>query len=517
MRKKLKFEHKIILSSIVIAFIPLILSYIIFINEKISYIDDVIKSNLKHVGFTIGQSELIQNKLYNKENDGQVQEYTKKFISNFNDADIIVVSDMNGEKYSHLDETQIGQIYVGDDKEEVLKEGTSYFSLKEGSMGVTLRWFEPIMYNGEQVGFVMVGKYYKDITGINQIIKVRYLLLFIFTLSISIMASKLFGKIVKKEILNMEPYEIATLYNQKKIIINSVKDGIIALNKNNEITEINKNCYRLFDDFDSHKVIEKLKTYIDHREAFEMKEFIIQGKKVFVTINPIIQSSDYLGMVITLTDKDDIRKVAKEITGVDEIIKNLRANIHEFRNNLHVILGLMKIDEYEEARKYILNIQRIQEANSNKFSSIKDSYIRGLLLSRELVARERKVDMVLTEDSFLYAKHDVINSYDLVTILGNLIENSLDACSMSQTEIKRVEIDLFEDDRKIRIMVKDNGKAIDKDIKNDIFKEGVSSKGKDRGIGLSLVKNRVELYNGIINIKELEEEKIFTITIYKGD
>ncbi|MDZ7543633.1 histidine kinase, partial [Clostridium perfringens] len=74
MRKKLKFEHKIILSSIVIAFIPLILSYIIFINEKISYIDDVIKSNLKHVGFTIGQSELIQNKLYNKENDGQVQE-----------------------------------------------------------------------------------------------------------------------------------------------------------------------------------------------------------------------------------------------------------------------------------------------------------------------------------------------------------------------------------------------------------------------------------------------------------
>ncbi|MGV2643691.1 histidine kinase, partial [Clostridium perfringens] len=172
-------------------------------------------------------------------------------------------------------------------------------------------------------------------------------------------ASKLFGKIVKKEILNMEPYEIATLYNQKKIIINSVKDGIVALNKNNEITEKNKNCYRLFDDFDSHKVIEKLKTYIDNREAFEMKEFIIQGKKVFVTINPIIQSSKYLGMVITLTDKDDIRKVAKEITGVDEIIKNLRANIHEFRNNLHVILGLMKIDEYEEARKYILNIQRI--------------------------------------------------------------------------------------------------------------------------------------------------------------
>lgn len=514
---KVKFENKILLWAILIAFIPLALSFTLFIEDKISYMDEGIRNTLKETAFNISQTPFVQEDLSKEEINPKIQEYTKQFIESRKDVDIIVIADMRGVKYSHLDEGQIGTVFVNEDKKEVLEYGSSYYSLMQGSMGETLRWFQPIMYNGKQVGFVMVGKYYNEIQLLTYKTLIKYIWLFIIVFSITILISKLFAKEVKKAILGMEPEEIATLYKEKNIILNTVSEGIIALNKNNEITEVNENCYKLIDGFSKERALKKLVPYIEKNKSVEMKEIIVQGKKVFINIHPILKNGEYLGSVITLMDRNDIRKIAKEITGVDEVVKNLRANVHEFRNNLHVILGLIQLGEYEEARKYILKTQKMHEDNSLKFSSIEDYYVRGLLLSRELVAKEKDVEFILTEESFLFGRHNYVDSYDIVTILGNLIENAFDSCASSDTENKQVEVTLYEDDEKIEMQVRDNGKAIDKNIKEKIFELGVSSKGEGRGTGLSLVKNRVELYDGCIDIEEFNGEKIFIITILKGE
>ena len=133
------------------------------------------------------------------------------------------------------------------------------------------------------------------------------------------------------------------------------------------------------------------------------------------------------------------------------------------------------------------------------------------------IAKERKIKFELTDESFLDFEHGIIDSYDLVTILGNLIENAFEACSLMENEEKEVEVSLYEDKNIIEIQVRDNGKEIQKDIKEFIFKEGVSSKGEGRGTGLFLVKSRVELYNGHIEIEEFNDEKIFVVIIYKGE
>lgn len=513
---KMKFKSTIILGAVTITFIPLILSYIIFVSSKISDTNEDIKNTLKEVGNIISKNELVKEKLYNRYNDKSIQDYTKIFIENFNDVDIIVVGDMTGEKYSHLDEIQIGEIYVNEDNRDVINKGISYYSIMEGSMGTTLRWFEPIFYNNQQVGFVMVGKYEKDIAIITSQTKVTYSLLFIFCISLSIIGAKILADKTKKSILNMEPLEIAALYREKNIIIDSVNDGIISLDKNKEVVEINKSCYKLFDDFKVEDILEKINVYIDNREEVEMKEFVIKGKKIFITIKNIKLGDNCLRTIITLVDKNPINKIAKEITGVDEIIKNLRANVHEFKNSLYVILGLLEINAYDEAKKYILKTQRLQENSISKFASIEDKYVRGLLISRELVAKERKIDFLLTEESFLEENHGIIDSNDIVTILGNLIENAFEACSLCRDIKKIVEVSLYEDEYVIEIQVRDNGKNIDERIRDILFIEGISSKGEGRGTGLYLVKNRVEIYNGSIDIEEFGDEKIFVITILKG-
>lgn len=516
-KKDISFKITLIISALIVTLIPLILSYVFSLNSKLADSDARIKNTLQEVSEAICNDKMVQSKLYNKENDNAIQEYSKDFIKIFDDVDIIVISDMTGKKYSHLDENQIGEIFIGEDKYNVLNYGESYFSMKAGSMGTTFRWFQPIYYNEVQVGFIMTGKYYDIINFMNNKVKIIYFFIFIICLSISGLGSMIFANKIKRAMLNLEPYEIARLYEEKNILFDSVKDGIIALNKKNEVTEINKICYNMFENFNVDEVIEKLDVYIKSRVDIEMKEFIINNKKIFVTIKAIFKEDDYLGVIITLTDRSGINKIAKEITGVDEVIKNLRVSAHEFKNNLYVILGLLQLKEYDEATNYILKLQEIEKSNSIKFSNIEDSYVHALLMSRELAAKEKKISLTVSEESFLQENHGIISSFDIVTILGNLLENAFEACSSVKIKEKMVEVSLFEDEEVVEIQVRDNGRKIDSLVKNNIFDEGISSKSEGRGIGLHLVKSRVELYNGNIDIEEFENEKIFVVIIYKGE
>ena len=514
---KLKFEKKITLLALLMVFIPLFLSYLLSLGFKLQSVENEIRKDLKDVGIIISNTPIVQQRLNEKENNKDIQNYVMSIIKYLKNIDIIVVADMDGKKYSHLDVNQIGKVFVNEDKKDVLNYGKGYYSLMKGSMGKTLRWFHPIFYNNKQVGFVMTGKYYKELAILNYEIIGYYFGLFVLVIGITIIVAKYFGKSVKASMLGMEPKEIARLYKEKAVVINSINEGIIVLNQHNKVVDVNKCCYKMFDDFLANKVIEKLDLHIKNKDSFEMKEFIILGKKIFITLKFILEEDSYLGAIITLINKEEINKVAKEITSIDETVKNLRVLVHEFKNKLHVILGLIKLEEYEEVKNYILKIQQVQENNIFKFSTIEDQYVKGMLISRELMATERKINFKILENSNLYEEHNYVSSEDLITIIGNLIENSFEACAISNKKEKIVELSLNEDRELIKISVKDNGVEIPKNIKEDMFKQDISSKGTGRGIGLALIKSRVELYNGKIEIIEKNNSKTFNIIIFKGD
>ncbi len=515
-KKKLSFEMKIILSAICITLVPLIFSYMIFVQEQLGNVDERIRENLRATGVNVRQSLLVQDKLSKQQNDLALQYYTQGLIQNLEDVDIIVIGDMEGTKYSHVDISQIGEKFQGADVKNVIAHGMSYYSVMEGSQGKTLRWFEPIKKDGKQIGYVMVGKYYKDIYEINIVTKMRYIGLFIISFIFTTACSKYFAYRIKKAILNMEPEEISRLYTQKEIILNSVEEGIIALDANNQISETNERAEKLLEEIKQEELLEKLRFNLQEKRFIRMQEYCIHSKKLFVSIQPIIRQQMYLGAVITILDQQEINRVAKEITGVEEINKNLRATVHEFKNNLHVILGLLQIGECEEAKKYIKQIQETKAEEENQFSHVQDYYVRALLLSRCIMAKERQARLIVTEESHLERTHGYIDSHDLITIIGNLIENALEACSNAQVQDKDVIVNLQEDEERIIIEVSDYGQQIPLEIKESLFELGTSSKGEGRGTGLYLVKNRVALYNGEIKLIEEEGEKLFEVTLPKG-
>ena len=514
-KKRWNLRMKYIVFAMTLALVPLLISYGIFIKDKIEDHQNYIKQSLREVSDQIAASDMIQDKLASGSNDGSIQTYVKDLLDFLDNVDIIVIADQKGEKYSHLDTSQIGQIFEGEDKVPVLEQGSSYYSVKEGSQGVTLRYFRPILKEDLQVGFVMVGKYQSQIIALKGNILKQYTLLLGGVLLITLLLSTYFAYRFKKIILDMEPEEIAALYLQKDCLLNSVQEGIILLDRNHEIQEANDRAKEWLEEVSNEVLLKPLLKFLEARQAIRMQEFILGEKKVLITLRPLLKDKLYLGAVITLMDKEEVHEVAKEMLGIEEKNKNLRATVHEFKNNLHVLLGLLQLEEYEEAKQYILEIQQTKIHRIKQFANIKDGYLKAMLTSRAIAAEEKKVKMILEPTAQLLEYHGCIDEDDLITILGNLIENAIEACSISHHKEKWIKINLEEDEHRISVQVTDNGVPIEKGLKEHLFELGVSSKGEGRGTGLYLLKKRLEVYHGYISMWEEKGEKTFWVNIPK--
>ena len=110
-----RFEKKIIMWSVLTAFIPLLMSYGIFVYDKFTSTEEDIKDNLYKMSVNISKTPFVIEKLNSRELDEKIQRYADFFIDQLKDIDIIVLTDMNGIKYSHIDKSQIGKVFVNED------------------------------------------------------------------------------------------------------------------------------------------------------------------------------------------------------------------------------------------------------------------------------------------------------------------------------------------------------------------------------------------------------------------
>lgn len=182
---------------------------------------------------------------------------------------------------------------------------------------------------------------------------------------------------------------------------------------------------------------------------------------------------------------------------------------------IHIILGLIQLGEYEEVTNYILQIQKMQALQEETFSDIKDSYVQAMLMSKLSMAKEKQVKLKVTKDSHLMEHHGYVSEDDLTTILGNLIENAIEACSETGRE-EVVRVRLTEDEERIQIQVSDSGPKIPKEREEKMFELGASKKGQGRGTGLYLVGKRIELYHGTITLEQRKRIKTFYVVLNKN-
>jgi two-component system CitB family sensor kinase len=509
----MKLEKKIYLYLVVLITIILLVTHVIFFQTRVELENNTEKNNLTNIAFTLSQDPFIIENLYEKNSEG-IQRYTSKIWSTLEGVDFITVANMEGKRYSHKEPKYIGKKFKGGDQIRVVSKGESYFSIAKGTQGVSLRKFVPIYRNGKQIGFISVGKFQvkRDEWKNNFIIK--SIMLFFIILSFGAFLAYVLAKSIKKEIFGYEPVELGRIYSEKKAIFDNMHEGIITVNKNGEIQKTNIAARNMLVEKDDEIFIKLFNDVVEANEGFKEREIMISSGKIFVSAIKLNKKKKTLDVIFILRDGGEVKRIAREITGVSQIINTMRANVHEFKNKIHVVSGLLQIGEYEEAKNYILYLEDDVENQRYSIVGVKDPIIEALILAKISLAREYMVNLIVDENSKLHKEHGRIDSNDLVVIIGNLLENAREACEKS--EEKNILIKFFEDSEKIIIEVTDSGKSIDTNEMEKIFNMGYSSKGKGRGSGLALIKNLVEVYGGNFNIKSRKNSKTFYVELKKG-
>lgn len=385
--------------------------------------------------------------------------------------------------------------------------------------------------DNETIGYVVTG-YSDDILNKSTIDSVLFLLLMAFLgLVIGILGAVFLAGRIKRVLFGYEPEEIARLLQERNIILNSVREGIINVNSESIITVVNSEAKMLLEqagisdcnDLYGKSAIEVLghvplndiikegKTLVDASVRFGNTIFVVTA----VPLLGISTGEQVLGAVITFRKKSVVEEMANQLTGFKNYVTALRAQTHEFMNKMHVIMGLIDMKAYNELKNYTQEIAYNRQSEvSYIVTRLKDITLSGFILGKISRSRELDIDFRLTEESEVHSELDVPSVHDIVLIAGNLIENAFDALKNFNGE-RIVNLSILDFDKEIVIVVEDSGPGMSEMTKQKIYERGFSTKDDSgRGFGLFLAKQSVDSLNGTIIVESaLGEGTTFTVRL----
>ena len=417
-----------------------------------------------------------------------------------------------------------GEVYFYKNNKDLLKSNIDYDWGLGGmvkkkykihnSKNKSLQEFILINYKDKTVGMIEVRGYHHKNKELKKLFVEEIMIGIVLIFSICVLLSIFLAKNIKAQIFGYEPLEIANIHTERQLIFDTLSDQVVTLDNSGKFTKTNKKAKINFNEKDEHVIRELYdEVLLKEEKHIVNRRMLLSSGRVFVNCIKITQGGNKFEVLFIIKQEEGIKKIAQEITGVTQIINSMRANVHEFKNKIHVISGLLKLEEYEEVKKYVSNIRIKLDEENNEVQKIEDPIIKALLLSKISLAREKKIFLNIENNSNFMGKHNNINSDDLIVIIGNLIENAMESFDLNTSLKKEVNIKLSENENKIFISVTDNGEKI-LNI-NRIFQMGYSSKGEKRGSGLALVKNLVSLYDGRIDIIDEHTQKTFYIELTK--
>ncbi|MEI2663585.1 DcuS/MalK family sensor histidine kinase [Rossellomorea sp. LJF3] len=512
-KKKLKLSTIIILFVCVVVLISLVITDLLITRTINDNIEANIEEKAKIVSSTVAHSTIVKSGLQNQENEDSIQEYALD-IQESAEVLFVVVMDMEGIRKSHPDPDRIGRHFVGGDEKSVLK-GKESLSISEGTLGKSVRAFSPV-YNEkhEQIGAVSVGISLKSVEEALNQSHYNILLGSALGIFVGIVGAIIIARYIKKILFGLEPFAIAKILEERNTMLQSVHEGVVAVNKDTTISLVNKSALKIFNKagLSSDPIGMPIKEYMPHTRLERVmetgkpeldEEQTINGVSILVNRVPLIVNDEVVGAISTFRDKTEVNQLAEQLTGVKSYAEALRAQSHEFMNKMHVILGLVKMKDYSHLGRYVKELVsfRVDEV-SMVTSKVKDPALAGFIMGKLSYAREKNVRLTIECHDFLPEPRDPAVTHELITVIGNLLDNSIDATM--DCEEKEVLMELFYQDGQLEIVVTDTGIGMPDDMVEDIFIKGYSSKGEGRGYGLFLVKETIGKLNGTLHVESKE-------------
>jgi sensor histidine kinase regulating citrate/malate metabolism len=348
-----------------------------------------------------------------------------------------------------------------------------------------------------QLGFVAVQRLYPSFADGLRAAAPNLLTYLGLASAIGIGGSLLVARRVKRQTHGLEPAEIAGLVEHREAMLHGIREGVIGLDPRGRVTMVNDEAIRLLripgDTLG--RTLEDLGVGDELRDALltgeEETDRVVAsaGRVLVVNRRPISSRGRAIGSVTTLRDRTELLELRRELVLTRHVTDTLRAQAHEFDNRLHTIAGLIEIGEGEEAVRFVHRISSSRsEFSATVTGAVRDPSIAALLIAKASQAAELGVDLRIAPDSSLPALRDELSA-DVATVVGNLVDNALEAASTAAE--RWVEVSLGIVDGEVDVVVRDSGPGVPPGMEREIFRRGVTTKqgehAGERGIGLSLV------------------------------
>lgn len=430
------------------------------------------------------------------------------------DTDFVVFMAPDRTRYSHPVPERIGQQFIGTVAPALA--GDTVTETYEGTLGPSVRAVVPIRDNnadaegGNVIGLVSIGILQREIG--KELLQRVPLLLAVSggALGLAALGSLFISRRLSRQTLGLGPAEITRIYEQHDAVLHAVAEGLLIVNLDGRLVLANDEARRLLGlpaDAEGKSVAdlaldEPLGTMLTEQAQVSDELIVYRDRVLVANAEPAEKDGRRLGTVTTLRDHTELEALSGELDSARGFAEALRAQAHESANRLHTVVTMIELGQPERAVEFAtVELASAQQLADQVVGAVAEPTLAAVLLGKSAQAHEKGVELVITDDT---AVGDVaIAPRDLVTLVGNLVDNAIDA-ALAAPPPRRVTVTARSVDGGLWLTVTDTGTGVDAARVEEMFTRGFSTKPEraphGRGLGLALVKQLITRYGGSVDV-----------------
>ncbi|MFJ4775832.1 ATP-binding protein [Streptomyces sp. NPDC088762] len=419
-------------------------------------------------------------------------------------VDFVTIMDPAGRRWTHPDPRRIGEPFMGNTAPAL--RGETFSETYTGTLGPSIRVVTPLTDGGRVVGMVSAGITVRAVSArlAEQLSALAWVAAG--ALALGGAGTYIVNARLRRHTHGMNAAELSRMYDYHQAALHGVREGLLMLDGQRRITLINdagRELLGLRDGMTGTGVADlglpAPLTGALLADRPRVDEVHLTADRVLVVNSSPVAGGGRRGTVVTLRDHTELQALTGELDHERGFTQALRSQAHEAANRLHTVVSLIELGRADEAVEFATaELELAQALTDEVVTAVGEPVLVALLLGKAAQAHERGVELVVTPDSRRLSDGGGLRlppARDLVTVLGNLIDNAVDAVAAVQGA--RIAVTLRPDGDELLLRVADNGPGLPEGV--DVFRRGWSGKGEGRGLGLALIRQVAQRHGGSVS------------------
>ncbi|MFJ3232615.1 ATP-binding protein [Streptomyces sp. NPDC086787] len=466
------------------------------------------------VARSVADAPSVRQSIHTPRPSARLQPYALQVMRD-TDVDFVTIMNPQGIRWTHPDDNEIGRPFLGHTARA--RQGHAFTETYTGTLGASVRAVTPVEENGRVIGLVSAGIRVEAISRrlreqVTALIGVAAGALLLGAVGTYVVNARL-----RRHTHGMNATELSRLHDYHEATLHAVREGLLMLDGQYRVALINDGGRELLGVPAGQDVIGRSVAELGLPAPLtgallasgpRVDEVHLTADRMLAVNTSPVSGGERRGTVATLRDVTELQSLMGELDTERGFTQALRSQAHEAANRLHTVVSLIELGRAAEAVEFATaELELAQALTDRVVAAVGEPVLAALLLGKTAQANERGVELVVSADSRLDdgVLPSGLSARDLVTVLGNLIDNAVDAAQGSTGA--RVTVTAYADGGELVLRVADTGGGVDPAHAELVFQRGFSTKPAGpggRGLGLALVRQAVHRLEGALAVTEAD-------------